>query len=156
MVHSNYFGRCKNGNYHIKTYKTDTILLIRHIISSLGEPLYKISRLLSQILKPLLPTFSGHIKNSDEVIQRLIQQNTEQLTRNNYVFSLYVVSLYTTVPAHPAIDFISEDIITKNLYCHKQTERDIHQLLSIIIGNTYFTYNGNACKQITGLHMHQV
>ena len=49
--------------YHlIKIHKTDITLQIRPIISSLEGPLYKISWLLSQILKPLLPTFSGHVK----------------------------------------------------------------------------------------------
>ena len=65
--------------YLIKTHKTDTKLQIRSIVSSLEGPLYKISWLPEQILKPLLPTFSGHVKNSDEIIHRLTQLNTEQL-----------------------------------------------------------------------------
>ena len=93
---------------------------------------------------------SGQVKNSNEVIHKLIQLNIEQLTQNNYSFSLDVMSLYTTVPAHPAIDIISEHIISKNLYCHKLTAIDIHQLLFIIDDNTY---NGNTHKQITGLPM---
>ena len=71
----------------IKTHKTDTTLQIRPIISSLERPLYEISWLLAQVLKPLLPTFLGHVKDSDEVIHRLIQLNTEQLMQNNYAFS---------------------------------------------------------------------
>ena len=104
-------------------------------------------------MKPFLSTISGHIKNSDEVIHRLTQLNTEQLTQNNYAFSLDVISLYTTLTTHPVINIISEHIISKNLYCHKLTATDIHQLLSIIVDNTYFTYNGNTCKEITGLPM---
>ena len=117
----------------IKTYKTDITLQIRPIISALEGPLYKISWLLAQILKPLLPTFSGHVKNSDEVIYRLTQLNTEQLKQNYYAFSLDVISFYITVPAHPAINIISEHIISNNLYCHKLIATDIHQLLSIIV-----------------------
>ena len=86
-------------------------------------------------------------------MHRLTQLNTEQLMQNNYTFSLNVISLYTTVPSQPAIDIISEHIISKNLYCHKLKAIDIHQLLFIIVGNTYFTYNGNIYKQITGLPM---
>ena len=67
--------------HHIKTHKTDTTLPIRLNISSLEGPLYKISWLLSQILKLLLPTFSGHVKNSDKVIHRLTQQNTDHLRK---------------------------------------------------------------------------
>ena len=102
--------------YHfIKIHKTDATLQIRPIISSLEGPFYKISWLLAQILKPLLPTISGHVKNSDEVNHRLTQLNMEQLSQNNYTFSLDVISLYTTVPAYPAINIISEHIISKNL-----------------------------------------
>ena len=52
-------------------------LLDRPIISSLKEPFYKISWLFSQILKPWLSTFLGLVKNSDEVIHKLTQLNTE-------------------------------------------------------------------------------
>ena len=94
--------------YHlIKTHKSDTTLQIRPIIFSLEGPLYKISWLLAQILKPLLPTSSGHVKNFDEVIHRLTQLITEQLKQNNYAFSLDLIPFYSTVPVHSAIDIIS-------------------------------------------------
>ena len=115
----------------IKTHKRDTTLQIRPIISSLEGSLHKISWLLVQILKPLLLTFPGHVKNPHEVIHRLTQVNTDQLKQNNYTFSFNVISLDTTRPAHPTIYIISEHIISKNLYCHKLTATDIHQLLSI-------------------------
>ena len=40
--------------------------------------------------------FFQDIKNSDKIIHRVTQQNTEQLKQNNYAFSLDVISLYTT------------------------------------------------------------
>ena len=65
--------------YHlIKTHTSDTTLQIRPIISSLEGSLYRISWLLAQILKPLLPTFSVNVKNSIEVIHRLTQLNKIQ------------------------------------------------------------------------------
>ena len=98
----------------------------------------------------MLPTFLRHVRNADEGIHRITQLNTEQLDQN-YAFNLNVMSICTTVPTHPAIDIISEHIITKNLYHHKQTATDIHLLLSIIVENTYFTYNGYTNKQSSGL-----
>ena len=38
-------------------------------------------------------------------------------------FSLDVVSLYTTVPAHPAVNLISKHISSQNLYCHNNCSR---------------------------------
>ena len=64
-----------------------------------------------------------------------------------------IISLYPTVPAQPAIDIISEHIISRNSYCHKLTATDIYQLLSIRGDNTYFTYNGNTYKQTSGIPM---
>ena len=64
-----------------------------------------------------------------------------------------VISLYMTVPAQPAIDIISEHIIFKNLYLLLLVCDNICQLLSIIVDNTYFTYNGNTYKQISELPM---
>ena len=76
-------------NYPVSTISLKhtklTTLQIRPIISSLEGPLYKTSWLLTQILKPLLPTFSGHVKNSDEVIHRLTQLNTEQLMHSAWM-----------------------------------------------------------------------
>ena len=50
-----------------------------------------------------------------------------------------IVSLYTTAPAHPAIDIISKHIISKNLNYHNLKATDIHQLLSIIVDKTSLT-----------------
>ena len=63
---------------------------------------------------------------------------------NIKTFKTFKISLYTTVPAH---------IISKNLCCHKLTATDMHQLLSIIVENTYFTYNRNTNQPIRGLPM---
>ena len=106
-----------------------TTLQIRPIISSLEGPLYKLSWFLAQILKAFLPTFSGHDKNSDEVIHRLTQLNTEQLKQNNYTFSLDVISLYTTVPAHPAIDIKAynlQELILSQTNSNRYTSTIIH------------------------------
>ena len=124
--------------YHlIKTRKTDASIQIRPLVFSLDSFLYKISWLLTQILKPLFPTFLGLVKNSHEVIHRLRQLNSEQLMQNNNTFSLDITSLYTTLPVHPAIDITSEHIISKNLYGKKLTATDIHRLLSTIFENTW-------------------
>ena len=81
------------------------------------------------------------------------QLDTEQLKQNNYTFTEHVISLYTTVTTHPAIDIISEHIINKNLYSHTLAVTDMHQLLSFIVDNTYFTYNRNTYKQTSGIPM---
>ena len=71
--------------------------------------------------------------------------------QNICAFSYDLISLYITVPPYPAIDIISEHMISENLYCQKLTVTDIHQLLSIIVDNTNYTYNGNTYKQTQGL-----
>ena len=105
------------------------------------------------MLKPILSTIPGHIGSSDEAIQKLRQIQPEKLERCKYPFSLDVVSMYTSIPAHPAVNLMTEYIASSNINCYNLTSTDIHQLLSVVVDNTYFTFHGRTYKQIKGLPM---
>lgn len=140
--------------YHlIKTHKNSTHTQIRPIVSSVNGPLYKISWLISRLLKPLLSTFPAHVSSSNQVINRLNDLPHHLLKLYRYPFSLDVVSLYTSIPAHPAINLMADIIASKNPQCFGITPGDLLQLLRIIVDNTYFTFLQNTFKQVSGLPM---
>ncbi|XP_014773228.1 uncharacterized protein LOC106871340 [Octopus bimaculoides] len=57
--------------------------------------------------------------------------------------------MYTTVPAQSAVSLLTDCIV----HCFGLTAADIHQLLSIIVDNTYFSFHDNIYKQTTGFPM---
>ena len=77
----------------------------------------------------------------------------EGIKHNRHAFSLDVVSLYTSVPALPAVNLLTDCITSSNIYCFGLTAADIHKLLTIIVDNTFFNFNNLTYKQTSGLPM---
>lgn len=120
-------------------HKVTTHAQIRPIVSSLNGPLYKISWLLTHLLKPLPSTFPAHVSSSDQVQDRLYGLQPQQLHLNNYIFSLNVVSLYISITAHFAINLIFNQVSSNDLYCFRITPTDIHINSSISSWTTLFS-----------------
>ena len=98
--------------------------------------------------------FVSHlVKNSDEVIHRQTQLNTEQPKQNNYAFSLDKISLLHHSTCTPSNRYHIRTYNLQELLLSQTYKTDKHQLLSIIVDNTYFTYNGNTYKLTSGLPM---
>ena len=67
-------------------------------------------------------------------------------------FSLDVVSLYTSIPIQEAIKNIVERLKTNTTYCSLTTD-DIKNLLTVVLQNTYFTFQSNIYLQHEGRPM---
>lgn len=122
-------------------------------VSDAEEPLYKIPRLLSKILKPIRSTFPGQVLNSDEMTERLRQLHIKYLRQKRYAFSLDVFPIYTSVPSLLTVNLLTYSILTSNIQWLSFTAADIHQILWIIVDNTYFTFKAHVYKQTIGLLM---
>ena len=147
----------KNSNipefYHlIKTHKKSDSLKIRPIVANYDSPTTKLSWLLSRILKPLLRTVPAHLERSSDLIEE-IKSLQNQTKEYDYPFSLDVTALYTSIPPIEAINNIRSRLNETNLCNQVLTTDHIVDLLTVILNNTYFTYQQNIFKQITGLPM---
>ena len=96
----------------------------------------------------------SHLKNTGEVLTKLHHLTQQELCNLSF-FTADVESLYTNINVHTAvqdvIDFAIENKASLNLYGLKIV--DIHELLEIILTNSYFVYDSEVYLQLQGLFM---
>ena len=136
----------------IKTHKINQGIKIRPIVSNNNGATKRISWLLFYILTPKLTEVPAHLENSMSLINKI--QSLDVATNNEfpYPFSLDVVSLYTSIPIQEAIENIVERLETNTTYCSLTTDV-IKNLLTVVLQNTYFTFQSNIYLQHEGLPM---
>ena len=137
----------------IKTHKLGNEIKVRPIVSNINSPNTKISWFLQFLLKPLLKDCPAHLESSIELIKSIRNLGTDILRTNNYPFSLDVVALYTSIPSQDAIQNICQRLKDKNFNYHGINEDDIRKLLESVINTTYFKFNNEIFKQVSGLPM---
>ena len=151
------------GRVQIKTHKhpvddisniSPTNLKVRPIVSGCGSPFDKITWLVCYILGPLMELVPSHIKNTQSFLQEIQQVPTHKL-QHMTVCTADVESLYTNIDVPTAI----QDIINfaeehkKQLQWYGLKLVDIHELLELTLGNSYFLYDSQIYQQLLGLFM---
>ena len=149
----------------IKTHKfnadslntTDELLehaKVRPIVSCCGSPTELVAGLVTTILSPLLQFVPSHLENIHTHLEQLGKLDSTQL-KNLKFCSGDISALYTNIEidacVNDVIEFANEHIDSLNL-CGL-TLRDIHELLELVLTNSYFTYDGRLYKQLVGLFM---
>ena len=137
----------------IKTHKPGPELKIRPIVSNINSPTSKISWLLDKALKPLLQHVPSHLENTSQLMARIEALPENKKTNYVYPFSLDVTSLYTSIPQQRGIEVIKNIIDETSHSFNNLNSDDITLLLSTVITNNYFTFDGKAYKQNRGLAM---
>ena len=127
-------------HHNVPTSDPDAIK-VRPIISGCGGPADKISWLIQVICNPLLQFVKAHLHNTEELLRNLRRASNGEL-KDKILFSLYVVSLYTSVYNDAAIDtlrmYLEKE--TKNLpLCHFPVS-DLLLLVKSIFRNNYFSW----------------
>ena len=122
-------------------------------MSNINCPTSKISWLLDKALKPLLQYVPAHLENTNQLITRVEAMTIEEKENYIYPFSLDVVSLYTSIPQHEAIDVINNIMNDFSYSFHNLKPDDLTSLLKTVLTNNYFTFENNIHKQICGLAM---
>ena len=121
-------------------------------MSYTGTPLYEVSKYIAKILKPYGKQKEQHTNNSKSFSTFIRQQTIEP---DEIMISFDVTSLYTTIPIDQAL-LIIEDLLQHD---NKLTDRapltpnQILDLLSIILGTTYFKFNDQFYQQTDGAAM---
>ena len=140
--------------YHlVKTHKNVPEIKIRPIVSNSNGPTYKISWMLTQLLKPLLSEVPAHLENSFTLINDINNLSNEQRKLHPYPFSLDVIALYTSIPPKEAINNVLQFLHTKPETCKPLRPEHVSTLLECILDNTFFQFNGAIFRQISGLPM---
>ena len=149
----------------IKTHKFDASQLqtpdeilgsckVRPIVSCCGSPTEKLGYVCATILAPLLNFIPSHLQHIHKHLETLSSLSEDDL-RGLKFFSADVVSLYTNIDVPSCIDdmieFAAENI--KNLDLWGLTLTELHQILDLVLSESFFIYNNRLYKQLQGLFM---
>ena len=139
--------------YHlIKTHKDGPELRIRPIISNRRGPSHKLSWLFSRLLRPLMTFLPTNLENSLELLNNIRERSETSKKDYTYPFSLYVVSLYTSVPPKDAINVLTEKLTESKLNL-PLSPKQIDAILTVIFQNTFFRFDDKIYRQKSGLPM---
>ena len=133
-----------------KIHKTGNPL--RPIVSSRGLVTYRIAKVLSKVLKPLVGKSPHHIQSTGDFVSKakgLTLQLKECLT------SYDVTSLFTSVAIDPALNII-KDLLEKDEKLNDRTVlsvQNIIELLGFCLHNTYFSFQNKFYEQVEGAPM---
>jgi hypothetical protein len=97
----------------------------------------------------MLKEVPAHLENSISLIEEIQSLDGATNREFSYPFSLDVVSLYTSIPIQEAIRNIIERMETNTTYCTLTTD-DVKNLLTVVLQNTYFTFQSNIYLQLSG------
>lgn len=122
---------------------------LRPIVSSFQVPCFKLSQYLGQILRNIVSK-QYNIKNSIELKNQL---KSVKLEPNNILASLDVVSLFTNIPIHTAINNIMKKWNTISTYTTIPKSKFLDILKFCLHENNYFAYNNKFYNQIFGMPM---
>lgn len=140
--------------YHlVKTHKTGPNIKIRPIVASRGGPTAKLAWLMTRILKPLLSTFPAHLESSYDLISAINRVPPDVLRAHPYPASLDVNALYTSVPPDEAIQAVLDHMDKERDMALPLNSHHIATILKVILNNTFFTFNGQVYRQVSGLPM---
>ena len=127
---------------------------MRPIVSCCSSPTEKLAWLCTYILSPLLDTIPCHLKTIYDILDKLSLLTPQQLTGHKFC-SGDISSLYTNINIAACI----EDIITladehKSSLCFCGLKLlDIQEMLEVVLGDSFFTYNHRVFRQLIGLFM---
>ena len=128
-----------------KLHKPDTSL--RPIVSSIGTYGYEISKLLSEILKPLSSN-EFTVKDSFSFVNEILTLSDVQ-----FMASFDIVSLFTNIPLQEAIDITLDKLFKDSTKVHNFSRRQLNKLLKLVLKANHFLFNGKIYNQIDGVAM---
>ena len=133
-----------------KIQKPDTEL--RSIVSSHGSVAYRVAKVLTKLLKPLVGNPPHHVHSN----QNFVEQANKVTLKPRECLSCYdVTALFTSVPVDPALDII-KDLLKKDSTLKERTVllvKDIILLLEFCLKNSYFSFQGQYYEQVEGMAM---
>ena len=125
---------------------------MRPINSSIGSLSYKLSKYLASVLKHLANETEYSVKNAQQFAEFV---SNEEVAEDELVASFDVISLFTSIPIGMAIDIVQKKLEGSDDWKnHTQLTRDqILDLLSFLLHNSYFIFEGTQYHQVSGCAM---
>ena len=125
---------------------------LRPINSCIGSPTYHVSKYLAYLLKWLFQSNEYSVKNGKEFFNFARSQS---LDKDETIVSFDVLSLFTSVPVEFAIDIVKRRLAEtdKRENYTPLTAKQIEDLLTFVLKNSFFKCGENFYHQISGWAM---
>ena len=134
------------------TSKSLEELKVRPIVSCSGSPSEKLATLATKIITPLLDFIPCHLKNIHEQLEIFKRINPDELSGLRF-YTADVSALFTNVNVSSCI----EDVIKlaaeywRDIQTYGLEIVDLQRLLEVVLGNSFFMFNGRLYNQIYGV-----
>lgn len=120
-------------------------------MSATGSPTYELSKYLANILSPLQNN-KYTVKKSASFVEKI---RTLSVDPDEILVSFDVVSLFTCIPTHLAIEVVKERLDSDQSLPERTnlSIQNIMTLLQFVLDNSFFVFQGNHFQQIFGCPM---
>jgi len=122
----------------------------RPIISGCNSYTENLSKFIDSILQPLMKSLPSYIKDTTDFIKKL--KSIPQLSDSSLLVSLDVTSLYTNIPHVDGIK-ACKYFLDNSLNHNRLSSEDICKIITLILENNNFQFNGTNYIQIMGTAM---
>ena len=127
----------------------------RAVVSQVNDPTYKVCKILTDILNPLVKNGQSYVENAADLKRFLWKL---QIDNTDLQACFDVVALYPSIPIPKALDCVRRKLLEDTTLSKRTDWRpdDIMKLLEIclethfIIGNIYTQHDGIPRKSISG------
>ena len=119
---------------------------LRPIVFSCESVTYRVAKVLTKILKPLVSKFPHNVHSTQDFAE---QANKVTLMPGECLSSYNVTALFTSVPVDPVL-WIIKDLLEKDRPLKERTVLPVKYiilLLEFCFKNTYFSFQGQYCEQ---------
>ena len=123
---------------------------LRPILSSVNHYSYKLAKFFIPLLTPFT-TNPFIITDSFSFVQELLNSDID--SRNVFMASFDVVSLFTNIPVNETIGIISNALFSDQQFFHGFNRSEFEKLLSLSVKNCHFIFNGRLYQQVDGVAM---
>ena len=123
---------------------------LRPILSSVNHYSYKLAKFFVPLLTPF--TISPFIiSDSFSFVQELLNSDID--TKNVFMASFDVVSLFTNIPVNETTGIISNALFSDHQFFHGLDRSEFEKLLSLSVKNCHFIFDGCLYQQVDGVAM---
>ncbi|XP_072044331.1 uncharacterized protein [Amphiura filiformis] len=142
----------QSANFYMlpKIHKPDTPG--RPIVSSHSCPTVLIAEYLDTVLAPLVSSLPTFIQDSPHAL-RLLQDFSFPTGSDNYLFTMDISSLYTSIPHHLCMKALTHYLDTRIGSKRNPPTETQTRLIELVLSMNTFQFNGDFYQQLKGIAM---
>ena len=125
---------------------------LRPIVSSIGAVAYGVTKVLAEIIKPLMGCSQHHVHNSQQFAEEMKEMKLE---KGECITSYDVIALFTSIPIPYALEVMKKKL-EQDTELQKRTIMPVDtilELLAFCLNNTYFVFQNTFYEQTKGAAM---